>query len=233
MFKNKKLSQLDPCFMERFEFFAFESVVNEVEQILDEETQNFVILASLLGSQSKELFEDIVREALYKNISPVSIKELIYQGVDYLGMGKVYPFLMITNRVLKEQGIALPLEDQTTTSIETRLSKGIEIQKEIFGKQMETFWKQSVINKWLAENCFGDYYTRKGLTLKNRELITFCFLLAQGGCDSQLKSHVFGNISVGNNKEVLLNAVLLCVPYLGYPRSLNAIEAIESVTQKS
>ena len=33
---------------------------------------------------------------------------------------------------------------------------------------------------WRA-NCFGDYYTRTGLDLKQREMITFCFLAAQVG----------------------------------------------------
>ena len=45
------------------------------------------------------------------------------------------------------------------------------------------------INRWLAGNCFGDYYTRGGLDLKQREMITFCFISAQGGCEPQLKAH--------------------------------------------
>ena len=50
-------------------------------------------------------------------------------------------------------------------------------------------WKAGHINRWLAANCFGDYYTRKGLDLAQRELITFCFLMAQGGCEPQLIAH--------------------------------------------
>ena len=37
------------------------------------------------------------------------------------------------------------------------------------------------INKWLADNCFGDYYTRGGLDTREREMVTLCFLAAQGG----------------------------------------------------
>ena len=59
------------------------------------------------------------------------------------------------------------------------------------------------INKWLA-NMFGDYYTRKGFSTKQRELITFCFLMAQGGCEAQLKAHVIGNLNVGNDKRFLI-----------------------------
>ena len=87
-------------------------------------------------------------------------------------------------------------------------------------------WKAGTINKWLADNCFGDYYTRKGLTLAERERVTFCFLSAQGGCEPQLIAHSKGNMNMGNDKEFLTKVVLQCVPYIGYPRSLNAINCI-------
>ena len=54
--------------------------------------------------------------------------------------------------------------------------KGIETQAEIFGEHMKEAGKAGHINRWLAANCFGDYYTRNGLTFAERELITFCFL---------------------------------------------------------
>lgn len=91
---------------------------------------------------------------------------------------------------------------------------------------MREAWKAGTINRWLAENCFGDYYTRKGLDLAKRELITFCFLMAQGGCEPQLIAHSKGNFNVGNDKDFLQRVVLQCLPYIGYPRSLNAIACI-------
>ena len=91
---------------------------------------------------------------------------------------------------------------------------------------MREAWKAGTINRWLAENCFGDYYTRKGLDLAKRELITFCFLMAQGGCEPQLIAHSKGNFNVGNDKDFLQKVVLQCLPYIGYPRSLNAIACI-------
>ena len=97
---------------------------------------------------------------------------------------------------------------------------------------MKDFWKGGHINRWLAANCFGDYYTRDGLSLQQRELITFCFLFAQGGCESQLTSHVFGNISVGNDAEMLVKVVSQCLPYVGYPRSLNALSCISKITEQ-
>ena len=98
---------------------------------------------------------------------------------------------------------------------------------------MREFWKNAPegrerVNYWLADNCFGDYYTRGVLDFKQRELITFCFLYAQGGCEPQLVSHAQGNMRVGNDKALIYNIVSLCIPYVGYPRSLNALSAIDS-----
>lgn len=71
------------------------------------------------------------------------------------------------------------------------------------------------------------------LTNKEREMITFCFLMAQGGCENQLRGHTRGNLGVGNNKERLYAFVEQCVPYIGYPRSLNAMNIVDEVVAQT
>ena len=88
------------------------------------------------------------------------------------------------------------------------------------------------INHWLADNCFGDYYTRSGLDDKQREMITFCFLAAQGGCEPQLTSHAAANMRIGNDKQFLIDVISACVPFIGYPRSLNALHCVEEAAKK-
>ena len=112
------------------------------------------------------------------------------------------------------------------------LEKGIKAQAEIFGEHMKEAWKTGHINRWIAANCFGDYYTRKGLTLAERELITFCFLMAQGGCEPQLIAHAKGNMNLGNDRDFLIRVVSQCLPYIGYPRSLNAITCINKAVEE-
>ena len=85
------------------------------------------------------------------------------------------------------------------------------------------------IQKYLSANCFGDYYTRTGLDLKMRELLTFSMLLSLGSCEPQLKGHIQGNLTVGNDKERLLSVVTQLIPYVGYPRALNAIRCLNEV----
>ena len=227
----KDARETDPEFVERFEHFAFDEVVNEPGQQLDEVTRHMAILATLLGCQGTEAFRRELPQALDAGVTPVMAKEIVYQAVDYLGIGRVLPFLDITNEVLKARGVALPLEGQATTTMEDRLEKGAQTQADIFGPQMLEAWKTGHINRWLAANCFGDYYTRTGLTLAQREMITFCYLAAQGGCEPQLTAHAKGNMNLGNDKAFLIRVISQCLPYIGYPRSLNAVACVNKAAE--
>ena len=226
------LYRTDPEFAERFEHFAFDEVINEENQQLDPSTRYLAILATLIGCGGVEAYKEMLPKALENGITPIAAKEIVYQATDYLGYGRMLPFLNVTNGILTERGIGLPLDGQATTALDDRLEKGIEAQAEIFGEHMKEAWKTGHLSRWLAANCFGDYYTRNGLTLADRELITFCFLMAQGGCEPQLIAHAKGNMNMGNDKDFLIRVVSQCLPYIGYPRSLNAIACIHKAVEQ-
>lgn len=225
------LHETDAEFMEIFEQFAFNEVVHEEGQELDDQTRYMAILATLIGCQGEEAFRMMLPNALDAGLTSVMVKEVIYQSVDYVGFGRMLPFLEITNEVLLEKGIPLPVEKRATTNSENRLEKGAQAQADIFGEQMKEAWKAGHVNRWLAANCFGDYYTREGLDLAQREMITFCFLMAQGGCEPQLIAHAKGNMNLGNDKEFLMRVISQCLPYIGYPRSLNAISCVNKAAE--
>ena len=226
-------TQTDPEFAERLEQFLFEEVVHEQGQQLDDTTRYMAILASLIGCQGLEAFRFILCRALDDGFSSIMAKEILYQGVDYLGIGRILPFLNAANEILIQRGISLPLPGQATTTMENRLEAGVKIQVQIFGEAMNDAWKKGHINRWLAANCFGDYYTRTGLTLAQREMITFCFLAAQGGCEPQLTAHAKGNMNLGNDEAFLKRVVSQCLPYVGYPRSLNALACVEKAAAQA
>jgi 4-carboxymuconolactone decarboxylase len=232
--KLTNFKDTDPEFTDRFEAFTNHEVVQEPGIELDDKIKYMSILAMLIGCQGIEVYKIILEEALVDMaLTPIEAKEIAYQAVDYLGIGKIYPFLTAANEVMKKLDIFLPLESQATTTMDDRLEKGAQVQVDIFGEGMKDFWKGGHINRWLAANCFGDYYTRTGLNLKQRELITFCFLTAQGGCEAQLISHIIGNINLGNDKMFLVSVISNCVPYIGYPRSLNAISCINKAVENN
>lgn len=225
----------DPEFIERFDNFAFDEVVNQDN--LDDKTRFMAILSILLGCQGSDEFRIMLPAAMNFGVTPVEIKEIVYQAAAYLGIGRVFPFLKISNEVFEEHGIETPLPGQATTTTKNRREAGTRAQINIFGEGMRDFWKSGSeesrhINYWLADNCFGDYYTRTGLDYQQREMITFCFLAAQGGCEPQLISHAAANMRIGNDKAFLIKIISQCLPYIGYPRSLNALRCVNEAAQQ-
>lgn len=236
-----KLLETDPEFIELFDNFAFDEVINMPDiggKEVDGRIRHIAVLAVLLGCQGIDEFKALLPAAMNFGVTPVEIKEIIYQATAYLGIGRVFPFLNAVNEFLESRGIALPLEGQATVTAENRREAGTQTQVDIFGEGMRDFWKSGPeesrhINLWLAENCFGDYYTRKGLDYAERELITFCFLAAQGGCEPQLTSHAAANMKNGNDKLFLIKIISHCLPFIGYPRSLNALACVNKAAENN
>ncbi len=203
---------------------------------LDEKSRYLVLLVSHIAIQSLNEYKLILNEALDNGVSPGEAKEALYQAVPYAGMAKVYDFLEATNEVMRSRGIALPLKGQSTTTAETRLKKGIAAQSGIFGAEHISAMRASApeelkhIQDYLSANCFGDYYTRGGLDVRTRELLTFAILVSMGGAEPQARAHAKANLAVGNDRSVLFDAVTQLLPYIGYPRSLNAIAVINEAT---
>ena len=226
------LKVTDPELIEIFDNFAFDEVLAYGN--LDSKMRVIMILGSTIGCQALSEYKVMVGAALNIGISPVEVKEILYQAVPYVGIAKVLDFIHATNEILQNRGVALPLASQSTTTSETRYKKGLEVQKTIFGEMIDKMYHDSPsdqlhIQNYLSANCFGDYYTRNGLDLKTRELLTFSIILSLGGCDPQLKGHVQGNLNIGNDKQILLTTVTQLLPYVGYPRTLNAIKCINEV----
>ncbi len=231
--RKSKLAETDPELIAVFDNFTFDEVLQHGS--LDTKTRLMVILASMIASQAMGEYRVMLGGAFNVGVTPVEVKEIVYQSVPYVGISKVFDFIHITNEVLESRGVQLPLEGQSTTTSETRFQKGLEVQKAIFGessvekRMQEAPASQMHIQTYLADNCFGDYLTRTGIEVKTRELLTFSMLLALGGCEPQLKGHIQGNLNIGNNKEILLSVVTQLLPYVGYPRALNAIRCLDEV----
>lgn len=229
---ESKLQKTDPEFIELFDNWAFDEVIRQSK--LDTKSRVMLILASTIASQALGEYKAIVSAALNVGVTPVEIKEILYQSVPYVGIAKAFDFLHASNEVLKSKGISLPLEGQSTTTPETRYEKGLALQKAIFGEMINKMRQQSPkdqmhIQDFLAANCFGDYYTRNGLDIKTRELLTFAMLISLGGCEPQVKGHLAGNLKVGNDRERLVDVATQLLPFIGYPCTLNALRIIDEI----
>ena len=210
----------DSEFVEVFDSFAFGEVLENTN--LDNRNRMIVIISSLIANQAIKPFKIMVEDALKDDIlTPIELKELTYQSFPYVGFGKAFDFLEVLNDIFEENNIELPLKGQSTTNNEDRWQKGYEIQCSFFGKDQ--------IDEMRKTSPFGDFYTRKGLSNQDRELITFSIIATLGGCENQLRGHTAGNLSVGNDKEVLIGAVTVLCPFIGFPRTLNTLAIVNEI----
>ena len=179
---------------------------NDIKTNIDDRNKYLTLLPALIATDSKEIFKDKLVEAS-KKVDKESLKEAIYQTVPYLGYGKVYPFLKIMDEVLGE------IVSAATTSNDNRYDKGLEMQYNLFGQENMEKSRTSeredfkFIWDYLASYCFGDFYTRKYLSNKERELITFATLASYYDVTPQLTSHINANLALGNSKELLIEVI--------------------------
>lgn len=227
------LKENDPELADILDNFLSKQIIND--SILSDKERLMVTLASLVSNQSLELYEKMIFAAMDIGITPIEIKEILYQSIVYLGLSKAYAFIDKTNEIFKEKSIKLPLESQKRVEYEQRLKVGYELQVNNFGKD---FIDNSINNcpdnqkhiwDYISSFAYGDFYTRGGLNEKERELISFTFILSLRGCENQLRIHTKGNLNVGNSKEKLVSVITVLIPYIGFPRVHNALAIVNEV----
>ncbi len=226
------IATTDPDFYQILIRFIFGEVFFQGK--LNDKQRELITLVVLTTNQTLEQIKSHVRNSLNIGLTPVEIKEAIYHCAPYVGFPKAINGLNQANEIFKERNISLPLQSQVQAQENERFEKGLQLQAIIGGEAVKDRLKnapenQKHIYQYLAEFCFGDFYTRSGLEFKTRELLTLCIVCAQGGCEAQVKGHVKGNLNVGNDKETMIEAITQCLPYMGFPRTLNALNCINEI----
>ena len=123
----------------------------------------------------------------------------------------------------------MPRAWQSTATPETRAERGLAVQRDIAGAETVERLHASAtadrahIQRLLSVNCFGDHFTRASVDVRTRELLTFAMLVALGGCDAQVSGQVAASLNVGNDRRRLIDVATQLLPYIGYPRTLNAL----------
>lgn len=224
--------QNDPELYEILGNFTFGET--QAQGSLSEEKRILITIGSCVALGAHQTFLMMLRAANNQQIAPEVIKEVIYQAVPYVGIARVADFLEETNQFLLSQGVPLPLKSGKQVENSQRWQKGYELQKKCFGDAIDAMYQTAPANqahfqRYLSANCFGDYQTRTFLDVSTRELLTFAMLISLGGCEPQVKGHIMGNVAVGNDKETLIATVTQLLPYIGYPRTLNALKSLNEV----
>lgn len=212
----------------------FIAKVESRAKLLSNKQKELIKIVSLVTQRSRVLLAEEVEKALSLVLTPVEMKEAIYQCTPYAGFIATTEALSIVNEVFEKNNIDFPLQKQSTVTQTTVFEKGLDAQTIIFGDSMRTVADdENTPNPYyyLITNCFGDYYTREGLDLQTREMLTLCILINLG-TESQIKSHIQGNINIGHDKDFIEEMIYQCLPYAGYPRILNALNCFNEVVMK-
>lgn len=222
----------------------------ELRTVMDNFTQNevpaatplvekreveLIRLVSLVTQQSGALLQEEVATALAQGLSPEEILEAIYQCAPYTGFPRTVDAVEIARSVFKAKNVKVD-ENRGTVTAQSRLEAGADAQGTLFGETFRDMAKNGkdgmpTINYFLASNCFGDYYTRKGLDLNTRELLTMA-ILVNLGTEPQLKAHIGANLKI-RTAEYVEQAIYNCLPYCGYPRTLNALRLFKEAVAET
>lgn len=232
---QNSLSQTDPDFA-RIEDYLLKTEMPQAGQ-MPAKTRAMVTLAALTTMTAETRLAQATADALKAGMNVVEIKETLYQCAPYIGITRVESALKTVNEALRTLGQNPTPASQSTVNENNRFEKGLAVQKGIFGDAIDkmhaaTPADQAYISKQaLTAYCFGDFYTRNGLDLKARELITFTAIMCLGGCEPQLKAHTAANLTEGNTKQDLIDAIMVAMPYIGFPRTLNALAVVNEITK--
>ncbi|GAA5819846.1 MAG: carboxymuconolactone decarboxylase family protein [Methanobrevibacter sp. CfCl-M3] len=85
------------------------------------------------------------------------------------------------------------------------------------------------LGKFIVEFPYSEIYTRDGLDLKTRELITVATLTALGTAPTQLEHHINAALNVNNSPKEIVEAIIQMSAYAGFPAAINGITAAKKV----
>ena len=82
--------------------------------------------------------------------------------------------------------------------------------------------------RYVAESAFGMLWSRPGLALRDRSLVTVAQLAALGKTE-ELKAHLRGARNVGITQEELVEVLMQTAVYAGVPAANDALKAAAEV----
>lgn len=220
----------DPEIMDILQKYIFGEVFRTGD--LDIKTREMITCVCLATMQQLPQLKGHTRAALNVGVTPIELREAVYQCAPIIGFPKVLNAMTAVNEAFTERGIKVPLETQATVTEENRYEKGHEIQYPLYGDRMKEAMKDVLggmgekVARFLTEVHFGDFQTRSGLDTQTRELLTYCVLTVIGA-EPQLHAHLRANLKAGNSKERVTAAVIQCMPYIGFPAALKALNIIK------
>jgi 4-carboxymuconolactone decarboxylase len=119
-------------------------------------------------------------------------------------------------------------------STSTRYDSGLATLKQVGGADYDGPLNQLKdvapdLARFTVEFCYGDIMSRSELDLQTRQLSTVAALAAMGNAQPQLRYHIAGALNVGCEPEAVIEVIMLCAVFAGFPAAGNAILVAKDV----
>jgi 4-carboxymuconolactone decarboxylase len=114
--------------------------------------------------------------------------------------------------------------------------KGLEVRTKLFGEKQALAGHEALkkfdpdFATFLNEQLFGGIWSRPGLPLKSRSMITIAALIALNR-GPELRIHMRGGLNLGITPEELKEMILHLSQYSGFPTAVEAMRAFQEVTE--
>ncbi len=223
----------DPELMRILRGFIFGDVFDT--GVIDDRARELITVTVLACLQTLPQLKSHTAAALNVGVEPVAIREAVYQLAPFIGFPRTLNAVATVNETFRARGIPLPLPEQGTVADADRFSAGLAVQAPLYGTEIRDNLADlpqpfdAALPRFLTEFCFGDFYTRGGLTLAQRELLILCALATIGDTAAQLGPHGRACLDTGNTTTEVIAALVHCFPYIGFPRAVAAIRAVKAL----
>ncbi|MBI1181402.1 MAG: 4-carboxymuconolactone decarboxylase [Alphaproteobacteria bacterium] len=105
--------------------------------------------------------------------------------------------------------------------------RGLAVRRKLFG-DLDAPNLDDPFMGMTIDHLFGDVWTRPGLELRDRSLIT-CATLVALGKELQLKVHLRGLLNQGVSREAVEEMMLHLAHYAGWPCAVNGLRVAREV----
>jgi 4-carboxymuconolactone decarboxylase len=109
-----------------------------------------------------------------------------------------------------------------------RYERGASVMQQLFGGLPQPGAMQADFLDITVENLFGDIWTRPGLELRERSMITVAALTVLGR-EPELRVHLRGALNLGISQQALEEMMIHLAHYGGWPTGVAGLRAVRDV----
>jgi 4-carboxymuconolactone decarboxylase len=200
---------------------------------LDLKQREIAIVAALTAIGSvRPALKFHIHGMLNVGCSPQEVIETILHAVVYAGFPATQDGMTIAREVFNER--KLEFKPVSSRPAGDRYQLGIQNLQKTEGDRVKTIAARFAtlapdLPRLIIEFARGEIWNRRGLSLKSREFATLAMVTALGNQSSSVESHVEGALRAGATETEIKELLMQMTVYAGYPKTLTAIAAAQSV----